>query len=232
MTSSSDSAELKQLFDVGAHFAQVKSRRHPSMKPYMAGTKGRQEIIDLVQTVEQLGAAKAVMATLAKEGKTVLFVGGKVEIAGLVKKAAEEIAAPYVAARWLGGTISNWVEIKKRIDRLAELSETATASTRAKQHTKLELVHLDREKKKLEQRLDGITMLTKRPDMLLVVDSKREKYAVKEAKDAGIPVIAIMSSDCDVTDAAYPIVANDASRDTVRLILSELTSAFKKGQTA
>lgn len=232
MTSSSDSAELKSLFDVGAHFAQVKSRRHPSMKPYVMGTKGRQEIIDLVQTVEQLDVAKSVMSTIAKEGKTVLFVGGKVEIANLVKKAAEDIAAPYVATRWLGGTISNWVEIKKRIDRLAELSEKTISGTHAKQHTKLELVHIDREKKKLEQRLDGITMLTKRPDLLLVVDSKREKYAVKEAKDAGIPVIAIMSSDCDLHDASYPIVANDASRDTVRLILAELVNAFKKGQAA
>jgi small subunit ribosomal protein S2 len=232
MTNASDTAELKRLFDVGAHFAQVKSRRHPSMKPYLVGTKGRQEIIDLVQTTEQLNASKAVMATLAKEGKTILFVGGKVEIAELVKKAAEEIAAPFVAARWLGGTISNWSEIKKRIDRFAELSEKATTNTRAKQHTKLELVHIEREKKRLEQRLDGITTLTKRPDALLVVDTKHEKYAVKEANDAGIPVIAVMSSDCDLHDATYPIVANDASRETVRFILAELTSAFKKGQAA
>ncbi len=232
MTSVTDSAELKNLFGAGAHFAQVKSRRHPSMKPFVMGTKGRSEIIDLVQTAEQLDAAKAVMSTLAKEGKTVLFVGGKVEIADLVKKAAQEIAAPYVATRWLGGTISNWVEIKKRIDRLAELSEKSAAGIRAKQHTKLELVYLDREKKRLEQRLDGITTLAKRPDALLVIDSKHEKYAVKEAKDAGIPVIALMSSDCDVRDAQYPIVANDASRDTVKLILAELTSAFKKGQTS
>ena len=98
---------LRRLFDTGAHFAQVKSRRHPSMKPFLVGTKGRQEIIDLVKTSEQLEAAKHVMAALAKEGKTVLFVGGKVEIAAIVKKAAQDINAPYVAARWLGGTISN-----------------------------------------------------------------------------------------------------------------------------
>ena len=232
MTEGTATAELKRLFDTGAHFAQVKSRRHPSMKSYLVGTRGRQEIIDLVQTVEQLDAAKAVMSTLAKEGKTILFVGGKVEIAALVKKAAEEISAPFVAARWLGGTISNWSEIKKRVDRLAELSEKDATGARAKQHTKLELVYLDREKKRLEVRLDGITTMTKKPDALLVVDTKREKHAVKEARDAGIPIIAIMSSDCDVKDAAYPIVANDASRDTVRLILAELTDAFKKGQVA
>ena len=231
MTVGSDTAELKRLFDTGAHFAQVKSRRHPSMKPYLVGTKGRQEIIDLAKTTEQLEAAKGVMTTLAKEGKTVLYVGGKVEIAALVKKAAEDIAAPYVATRWLGGTLSNWNEIKKRIARLAELSEKGASGALAKQHTKLELVRLDREKKKLMERFEGITTLTKRPDALLVVDPRHEKHAVKEALDAGIPIIAIMSSDCDIRQAAYPIIANDASRETVKLILTELTNAFKQGQT-
>ena len=232
MTVVTDTSEFKRLFDSGAHFAQVKSRRHPSMKPYLVGTKGRQEIIDLVKTTEQLEAAKQVMATLAKEGKTILFVGGKVEIAALVRKAAQDINAPYVATRWLGGTISNWTEIKKRIDRLAELTDMAAAGTLAKQHTKLELVKMEREKKRLTERLDGLTTLLKRPDALLVIDTKREKHAVKEGLEAGIPIIGLMSSDCDLTEAAYPIVANDASRGTVELILSELTEAFRKGQTA
>jgi len=232
MTEGTATAELKRLFDTGAHFAQVKSRRHPSMKPFLVGTKGRQEIIDLVQTAEQLEAAKAVMEAFAKEGKKVLFVGGKIEIAALVKKAAQEISAPFVASRWLGGTISNWSEIKKRVERLAELTEKSAAGTLAKQHTKLEVVKLEREKDKLETRLDGITTLTKKPDALLVVDTKYEKHAVKEANDAGIPVIAIMSSDCDLRDAAFPIVANDTSRETVKFILKELTDAFQKGQIA
>ncbi len=230
MEAAQDTTELKRLFDAGAHFAQVKSRRHPSMKPFLVGTKGRQEIIDLEKTAEQLEAAKGVMAALAKEGKTILFVGGKVEIAALVKKAAQDIGAPYVAARWLGGTISNWSEIKKRVDRLAELRDKTAAGTLAKQHTKLELVKIEREKKRLIERLDGITELTKRPDALLVVDTKHEKHAVKEAGDAGIPIIAIMSSDCDLREAAYPIVANDTSRETVGLILAELTESFKKGR--
>lgn len=232
MTAGNDTAEIKRLFDTGAHFAQVKSRRHPSMKPFLIGTKGRREIIDLAQTEGQLEAAKVAMSTLAKEGKTILFVGGKVEVAALVKKAAQEIAAPFVASRWLGGTISNWNEIKKRIDRLAELVEKSAAGTLAKQHTKLEIVRLEREKKRLEERLDGITTMTKRPDAMLVVDTKYEKHAVKEAVDAGIPIIAVLSSDCNLADAAYPIVANDTSRETVKLILSELIEAFKKGQTS
>ncbi len=232
MTTETGTADVKRLFDTGAHFAQVKSRRHPSMKPYLVGTRGRQEIIDLAKTADQLEAAKGVMAALAKEGKTILFVGGKVEIAALVKKAAQEVGQPYVATRWLGGTISNWVEIKKRIDRLAELTDKAAAGTLAKQHTKLELVKIEREKKRLEDRLDGITTLPKRPDALLVVDTKHEKHAVKEARDAGIPILAIMSSDCNLSDAAYPVVANDTSRETVGLILSELREAFEKGRAA
>lgn len=232
MATDSNTEALKRLFDTGAHFAQVKARRHPSMKPFLVGTKGRQEIIDLAQTNAQLEAAKNVMATLAKEGKTILFVGGKVEVSALVKKAAQEIGAPYVATRWLGGTISNWTEIKKRIDRLAELEDTSAAGAMSKQHTKLELVKMDREKKRLQERLDGITTLTKRPDVLLVVDTKHEKYAVKEANEAGIPIIALMSSDCNLKEVAYPIIANDASRETVRLVLSELVASFKTGQIA
>lgn len=230
MVTGQKTAEVKRLFDSGAHFAQVKARRHPTMKPFVVGTKGRQEIIDLEKTTMQLEAAKAAITTLAREGKTILFVGGKVEIAALVKKAALEINAPYVSTRWLGGTISNWTEIKKRIDRLTELSDVSSTGVGAKKHTKLELVMMDREKKRLEERLDGVIMLVKRPDALLVVDTKHEKYAVKEANEAGIPVIAIMSSDCNLKDAAYPIVANDASRDTVKLLLTDLTGAFKKGQ--
>ena len=232
MTEMSQTKEIERLYNAGAHFAQVRSRRHPSMKPFLVGASGRTEIIDLAKTESQIEAAKAVLAAMAKEGKTVLFVGGKAEIAGLVKSAALKAGAPYVATRWLGGTISNWVEIKKRIDRLADLAERRAAGTLAKQHTKLEVVKLDREMKRLSERLDGITDLAKRPDALLVVDTRHEKHAVKEARDAGIPILAIMSSDCDIRDAAFPIVANDASQATVKLLLAELVEAFEKGKVA
>lgn len=225
-------ADVQRLFDSGAHFAQVKSRRHPSMKPFIIGTKGQQEIIDLGKTNEQISAAKTVMSALAREGKIVLFVGGKVEIASLVKKAAKDINAPYIASRWLGGTISNWDEIKKRIDRLAEILEKRDSGILAKQHTKLELIKIERERIRLSRRLDGITTLLKRPDAMVIVDTKHEKHAVKEANSFGIPVIAIMSSDCDIKDATYPIVANDTSRKTVELILSELTEAFAQGRAS
>jgi small subunit ribosomal protein S2 len=216
----------------GAEYAQVRRRRHPSMKQFVLGMKSRTEIIDLAQTDAQIAAAKKAMETLARDGKTVLFVGGKAEIAALVKDAAKRVGQPYVAGRWLGGTISNFVEIKKRIDRLADLLAKRDSGELAKLYTKLERVKLDREITRLGERLEGIAATSKKPDALLVVDTKHEKHAVKEARDARIPVIAIMNSDCDLSDAQYPIVANDSSRATVTLVLNELTEAFEKGRAA
>ncbi|MEJ0053512.1 MAG: 30S ribosomal protein S2 [bacterium] len=223
---------VDRLLGTGAHFAQVRRRRHPSMKQFVLGLKSRTEIIDLAKTDEQLARAKQAVAALARDGKTVLFVGGKPEISALVKDAAKRVGQPYVAGRWLGGTISNFVEIKKRIDRLLDLTEKRDSGELAKLYTKLERVKLDREIARLEGRLEGIVTLSKKPDALLVVDTKAEAHAVKEARDAGIPIIALMNSDCDLSDAAFPIVGNDASRATVTLVLAELTDAFEKGRTA
>jgi small subunit ribosomal protein S2 len=223
---------VDRLFETGAHFAQVKSRRHPSMKKFVLGTKSKVEIFDLAKTDEQIASAKAAMAALGRDGKTVLFVGGKREVSDQVREAAQRIAQPYVAGRWLGGTISNFVEIKKRIDRLADLTAKRESGELAKTHTKLERVFIDREITRLEDRLSGLSSMSKRPDAMLIVDTKHEAHATKEAKDAGIPVIGIMSSDNDLADAKFPIVTNDASRKTVELILGELTSAYEAGRKA
>lgn len=223
---------VDRLFETGAHFAQVKSRRHPTMKKFVLGTKSKVEIFDLTKTDAQLVTAKAAMAALARDGKTVLFVGGKREVSDQVRAAAERIGQPYVAGRWLGGTISNFVEIKKRIDRLADLQQKRASGELAKTHTKLERVFIDREITRLETRLSGLAELAKRPDAMVIVDTKHEAHATKEAKDALIPVIAIMSSDCDLSDAKYPIVTNDSSRTTVELMLGELASAYEQGRKA
>ncbi len=223
---------VDRLFETGAHFAQLKSRRHPSMKSYVVGSKSRVEIFDLTKTDAQLAAAKAAIATLARDGKTVLFVGGKREVSDVIRDTARRIGAPFVAGRWLGGTVSNFPEIKKRIDRLADLSGKRESGELAKLYTKLERLYIDREIARLSSRLEGITELTRRPDAFVVVDTKHEAHAVKEARQAGIPVIGIMSSDCDLKDAAYPIVMNDASRDAVTLVLGELASAYESGKKA
>lgn len=234
MSQTTTDSNISRLFEAGAHFAHVKSRRHPSMRPYIAGTiagmKTRVEIFDLEKTTKQLSDAKKAMETLAKDGKTVLFVGGKGEVSDLVRQAAERINAPYVSTRWLGGTISNFTEIKKRIDRRADLVEKRTSGELAKNYTKLECLRFDREIDRLSERLDGIIDLAKLPDAIVIVDTRHEAHAVKEAHGAGIPVIGIMSSDCNLSDATYPIVANDASRATVTLLLEELTDAYSHGR--
>ncbi len=221
---------VEQLFAVGAHFAQQKARRHPTMKPFIIGAKAKTEIFDLAKTDAQFSKAKEVIAALARDGKTVLFVGGKSEASEAVKAVGRRLAQPFVAGRWLGGTITNFPEIKKRIDRLSDLLSKRESGELAKMYTKLERLFIDREIDKLSLRLEGITALAKRPDAFVVVDPRREAHAIREAKSAGIPVIGIMSSDCDITDAAYPIVMNDASRETIALALGELASAFEEGR--
>ena len=231
-TDTSTKANVERLFKTGAHFAQLKSRRHPSMKPFVIGSKSKVEIFDLAKTDAQLSAAKEVMRALARDGKTVLFVGGKSEVGPAIKDAATRIGQPFVASRWLGGTISNFVEIKKRIDRLADLIQKRDSGELAKMYTKLERVFIDREIERLEYRLGGIAELSRKPDAFVIVDTRHEAHATKEARDARIPVIGIMSSDCDLSDATYPIVVNDASRETVRLILGELSEAYDEGRKA
>lgn len=221
---------VDRLFGAGAHFAQVKSRRHPSMKPYVVGAKSRVEIFDLQKTDEQLKEAKKAIATLSAAGKTVLFVGGKREVSDIVRDTALRVGAPYVAGRWLGGTVSNFVEIKKRIDRLADLLSKRDSGELEKIYTKLERIHIDREIERLSSRLEGITSLAKRPDAFVVVDTKHEAHATREARQAGIPIIGIMSSDCDIKDATFPIVMNDSSREAVKLVLNELAEADLEGQ--
>jgi len=231
-TSTTTGSAVERLFKTGAHFAQARSRRHPTMKPFILGAKARMEIVDLAKTDEQLEAAKAVLEAMAKDGKTVMFVGGKIEVANAVRDAAKKVGQPYVAGRWLGGTLTNFVEIKKRIDRLKDLSEKRDTGAFQKQYTKLERVMLDREIKRLATRLEGIEDLAKRPDALLIVDAKHEKHATKEANDLGIPVIAIMGSDNNLREATYAVVANDSSRETVKYLLDELAGAFEKGRKA
>jgi len=228
-TPSQNGPGVERLFGAGAHFAQVKSRRHPTMRPFVLGAKSNVEIFDLKKTDDQLARAKEVMAALARDGKIVLIVGGKREASDGVKSVGKRLGVPYIAGRWLGGTLTNFTEIKKRIDRLADLSAKRESGELAKLYTKLERVKIDREIDKLTLRLSGATELTRRPDVMIIVDTRHESHASREARSLGIPVIGIMSSDCDIKDAAYPIVVNDASRDVIALVLGELAMAYEAG---
>lgn len=221
------STVIDALFKAGAHFGQARSRRHPTGAQYVYGVKDRIEIFDLEKTAALLLQAKDYVATIAKNGGQILFVGGKNEAKKAIVKAAESISMPYVAGRWIGGTFTNFPEIKKRVARLETLRSEKEKGGFAK-YTKKERLLLDREIANLEKYFSGILSMKELPKAMFVVDARREHIAVTEARAMNIPVISLSSTDCDFSHITVPIPGNDASMATIEYVLAELTSAYKK----
>ncbi len=220
---------VDSLFKVGAHFGFSRSRRHATMKPLVYGSKNRTDILDLTKTAPLFEAALAFVRSLGANGKRVLIVGGKPEMKDITKKTAEELGMPYVAGRWLGGTLTNFSEIKKRVKRMEELRTERETGESAKKYTKKERVLIDREIGRLEENFLGILGMDKLPDALLIVDTRHEFIAAAEAATLRIPVVGIMNSDCDLSSATYPIVGNDASKESVQFFLSAVVEAYREG---
>ena len=216
---------IDKLFSLGAHFGYSPARRHPSTARFIFGAKGGVEFFDLEQTAACFAQALEFIKTLAAERKTILFVGGKAEARESVQAAAQHLGAPFVAGRWIGGTLTNWQEIKKRLSRLSEIFSMREKGELAK-FTKLERLRIDREAELLEGMFGGLVSMTKLPDTLVVVDPKREEAAAKEARQLGIPVVALLNTDCDRSLASYPVPLNDASRETIRFALDEIVAAY------
>lgn len=231
-TMSTSAADIKTLYDTGAHFGYPRTRRHPTAAPFLYTTKDRTDIFDLEQTQTRLDAAKAFMATLAAQGKPVLFVGGKNEAIAIVKSAAERIGQPYVAGRWIGGTLTNFKNIRKRIERLEKLTADKESGELEKKYTKKEQLLLSREVEGLLFRFGGITKMADLPGALFVVDSRHEKIAVQEANQLKIPVIALSSSDCDFSKVQFPIPANDTVVKSVSLVVNEVADSYAEGRRA
>ncbi|MEN9912747.1 MAG: ribosomal protein small subunit ribosomal protein [Candidatus Parcubacteria bacterium] len=219
------------MFSAGAHFGLGRSRRHPTIAPYIFGTKNATDIFDLEKTNESLEKAKAIIAALGKEGKTILFVGGKKEASMSIKNAAQSLNMPYVEGRWIGGTLSNFGQIKKRIDRYEKLVSDREKGELAK-YTKRERMLIDKEIASLEKMFLGIVSLKKAPDAIFMIDPRREKNALKEALDMSVPVIALAGSDCDITEVAHPIIGNDASRSSIQFFVDEIVAAYQSGKVA
>ena len=218
------------LFSVGAHFGFVKSRRHPSAKPFIFGQKNKTEIFDLEKTSLELAKALSFVESKGKEGVSLLFVGGKSEAREAVKMAGTELEMPYVHGRWIGGTLTNFNEIKKRIARLEELTTQRERCELAK-YTKKERLLIDREILKLELYFGGLSALKSLPKLLIVIDPKKEHIAVKEAKVANIPVVALAGSDSNLYEIDYAIPGNDASRQTIEFILKKIVKSYQIGKT-
>ncbi|MEY2664472.1 MAG: ribosomal protein small subunit ribosomal protein [Candidatus Parcubacteria bacterium] len=214
------------MFKAGAHFAFSKARRHPTATPYIFGVKNKVEIFDLEKTHAILDKALAFVSSLGKEKKPILIVGGKSEARKAVREAAMALNMPFVDGRWIGGTLTNFPEIRRRVEKLEKLTSEREKGELTK-YTKKERLLIDREISNLEYMFSGIVSLKGMPAALIVVDPKKEHIAVKEAQDKGIPVIAIAGSDCNLNEVTFPIIGNDASQTSIAFFVNEIVKAYK-----
>jgi len=222
---------VDKLFSIGAQYGYSRSRRHPSTGKYIFGVKNNVEIFDLTKTGTALAEALTFVRSLGTEGKTLLLVSGKAESKQAIEAAHEKTKLPYVNGRWIGGTLTNFEVIRKRVERLIEL-RTKQEKGGLEKYTKRERLMMRREENRLAQQFLGIIDMEKRPNALFVVDPQREAIAVHEAQQIGIPVVALASSDCDLTQIKYPIPANDTTITSIGFFVEQIASAYADGMKA
>lgn len=224
-------SDIQTLFGAGTHFGYSRARRHPSAAPFIFGTKDKSDIFDLEETQKRLDAAREFAKSLGASGKQLLFLAGKNEAMSIVKDTAERIGAPYVAGRWIGGTLTNFKNIRKRIDRLEKLMSERDSGELEK-YTKKERLLIDREITELLARFGGLVKLAEVPAAIFIVDTRREETAVREANQLGIPILGLASSDCDFSLVQYPIPGNDAAVRSIRLVVELIADAYENGKKA
>lgn len=212
---------IQEMFEAGVHYGTLRASRNPSVKKYIYGTKANVDIIDVEKTADQIEKAKAFIADLKANNKTILFATSKSEVIDILTNAATRNNSPYIAGRWVGGLFTNFEIIRKRINRMIELTDMK-AKGELKKYTKKEQSLMDKEVERLEKLFIGVKDLVSLPAALLVIDPKKEFIAVDEANTLGIPVIAIANTDCKISNIQYPVLANDSSRSSVDYILHQL----------
>ena len=220
---------MKQLLEAGVHFGHQTRRWNPKMAPYIFTERNGIYIIDLQKTVKKIDEAYAFMKEVGESGKPVLFVGTKKQAQGAIKDEALRCGQFYVNQRWLGGMLTNWKTISQRIRRLNDIKAMAEDGTFEKLG-KREVLTLTREAERLEKFLGGIKDMKGMPGAIFVVDPKKEKIAVREARTLGIPVVGIVDTNCDPDDVDYIIPANDDAIRAVKLIASSLADAIIEGK--
>lgn len=223
-------ANIDELFKVGAHFGFSKSRRHPSAENFLFGSKNRVDIFDLEKTKENLDRAVSFAQKLSAENSKILFVGGKPEAQEATKKVAEGLGEPYVASRWIGGTLTNFSEISKRVETMKNLMSQKEKGELVK-YTKKERMLIDRDIEKLQKMFWGIRDLSGLPKALFIVDPRYEDTALREARGLKIPVIALCGSDNDISLVDYPITANDSNIASIRFFIEKIGEACKTGKS-
>ncbi|PIP87664.1 30S ribosomal protein S2 [Candidatus Beckwithbacteria bacterium CG22_combo_CG10-13_8_21_14_all_01_47_9] len=220
---------LEELLEAGCHFGHQGRRWNPKMKPYIYAKKEGVHIFDLEKTAAGLARAMVFVRDLVSEGKKIVFVGTKRQAAPIIAEEAVKAGLPFINMRWLGGTITNWEQIKKGIARLSEL-ETKKQKGELKKYTKKENVLFNREIDKLNRFVGGLRSLTDLPAAIFVVDVKKEIAAVREARKTGISVVALVDSNTDPDLVDYVIPANDDAVRSIKLIVSKLAQAAQDGK--
>jgi small subunit ribosomal protein S2 len=219
---------LAQLLESGVHFGHQASRWNPKMSPYIFTARNGVHIIDLVQTAQCMEQAYQYLRTATEQGKRVLFVGTKRQAAGIISQEAARCGSYYVNQRWLGGMLTNWSTIKTRADRLKELERREETGALA-MLPKKEAAVLRREMTKLQKYLGGIKLMRKLPDIVVIVDQRREYNAVQECLKLGIPIVALLDTNCDPDVVDVPIPSNDDAIRSIKLIVSRLADAINEG---
>lgn len=220
---------IQTLLDAGAHFGHQKRRWNPKMKSYIFGARGDIYILDLKQTLVGMDQAYTFVSNIAKNGGSVLFVGTKKQAQEAVANQATRVNMPYVSERWLGGMLTNFQTVSKRVSRLKELEEMDFSDVRGSGLTKKELLLLEREKDKLAKQLGGIRNMNRTPSAMFVVDVNKESLAVEEAHKLGIPVVAIVDTNADPESVEYPIAANDDAIRGIEMLTSLMADAVAEG---
>ena len=220
---------LKQLLEAGVHFGHQTRRWDPRMAEYIYQARNGIHIIDLQKTSKKLDEAYDFVKEASAEGKNILFVGTKKQAQECVKEAAEKSGMFYVNQRWLGGTLTNFQTIRKRINRLTELENMENDGT-FEVLPKKEVVLLNKEKAKLEKNLGGIKEMAQLPDVLFVIDPKKEHIAILEARKLNIPIVGLVDTNCDPNDVDYVIPGNDDAIRAVKLIADTIANAVIEGR--
>ena len=219
---------MKELLEAGVHFGHQTKRWNPKMKEFIFGERNGIYIIDLQKTLKMFKEASKFVSDLSSAGKTILFVGTKRQAQDAISEEATRANSFYINQRWLGGLLTNWVTVQKSVKRLKELDEMATDG-RYELLPKKEVIKLERERKHLQANLAGIKNLAKLPDAVFVIDSNKEQIAVREARKLGIPVVAVVDTNCDPTEVDYVIPGNDDALRAIRLFASKIADSVIEG---
>jgi small subunit ribosomal protein S2 len=219
---------MKELLEAGVHFGHQTKRWNPKMKDFIFGERNGIYIIDLQKTLKMFKEASKFVQDLANDGKIVLFVGTKRQAQDAIAEEAQRCGMFYINQRWLGGLLTNWVTVQKSVKRLKELDDMATDG-RYELLPKKEVIKLERERKHLQANLAGIKEMSRLPDAIFVIDSNKEQIAVREARKLGIPVVAVVDTNCDPSEVDYVIPGNDDALRAIRLFTSKISESIAEG---